>query len=72
MCSMHTRCLLDPPRLVAIVSGGVMFRNNAKTVAFRELVYACGGTFTENPAGSFKESGTSVNTVLVTMNKKVL
>jgi predicted RNA methylase len=56
-------------RLVAIMSGGVMFRNNAKTTAFRDLVHSCGGTFTENPAGSFKESGTSVNTVIVTMNK---
>jgi type I restriction-modification system DNA methylase subunit len=56
-------------RLVAIMSGGVMFRNNAKTTAFRELVHSCGGTITENPPGSFKESGTSVNTVMVTMNK---
>jgi len=56
-------------RLVAIMSGSLMFRKNAKTVAFRDLVLASGGTFTENPAGSFKESGTSVNTIIVTMNK---
>jgi 16S rRNA G1207 methylase RsmC len=54
-------------RLVSVMSAGVLFRKDKKTSAFRALVAACGGEFTENAPGSFKASGTDVNTVTVVM-----
>lgn len=56
--------------VVAVASASVMFRNDNKTVAFRELVASYGGTIEELPADSFKESGTGVNTCLVIVNKQ--
>ena len=56
--------------LVAIMSSGVMFRENKKTVAFRESIldkYA--DVIENNPEGSFKESGTMVNTVMIRLAK---
>jgi predicted RNA methylase len=55
--------------LVAILSAGIKFRDNAKSKAFRALVASVGGTIEDLPDESFKESGTNVNTVLVTMRK---
>jgi hypothetical protein len=52
-------------RLVAVMSAGVVFRSDSRTTAFRDLVEARGGSIQPNPAGSFKESGTLVNTVTV-------
>lgn len=63
--SMLARC----GRLVAIMSAGVLFRQNKKTMQFRDLVASVGGTIEPNPPGSFKESGTSVHTVTVVMQK---
>ena len=56
--------------VVAVASASVMFRNDNKTVAFRELVASHGGTIEELPVDSFKESGTSVGTCLVIVNKQ--
>lgn len=56
-------------RLVAIMSAGVQFRQNAKTQAFRKLVESVGGQIKSNPPGSFKSSGTNVHTVTVIMDK---
>ena len=56
-------------KLVAIMSAGVKWRENKKTVAFRELVESIGGYITSNPPGSFKLFGTAVETVHVVMNK---
>lgn len=62
----HALKFLKPDgRLVAIMSAGVTFRQDRKTTAFRELVEARGGTIEPLPEDSFKESGTSVRTVLV-------
>ncbi len=58
-------------RLVAIMSAGVEFRENALTVAFRERVAAMGGTIERLPSKSFKSSGTNVETVLVTVQKDI-
>jgi predicted RNA methylase len=55
-------------RLVAIMSAGVIFRENKKTTQFRELLDAH-GCHERNQDGAFKESGTMVNTVTVTMDK---
>ena len=55
-------------RLVAIMAASVTFRNNAKSVAFRNLV-ASHGRMWDNPDGSFKSVGTQVRTVTVVLDK---
>ncbi len=60
--------LLRPDgRLVAVMSAGVTFRENRATTEFRDLVDAHGGKFEDLPSGSFKASGTAVETVLLTL-----
>jgi len=54
-------------RLVAIMSPGPFFRSDAKAQAFRAWFDARGGEKIDLPAGAFKESGTGVSTVLVTI-----
>jgi len=52
--------------LVTIMSAGVLFRENKKTVEFREKIMDPHGTYLDRlPAGAFKESGTLVNTILL-------
>jgi protein-L-isoaspartate O-methyltransferase len=64
----HALHMLKPRgRLVAVMSNGVTFRQDRKTTAFRELLEARGATIEELPEDTFKESGTSVRTVLVTI-----
>ena len=56
--------------LVAIMSAGVMFRENKKTVEFREKILEPHQTYLEHlPDGSFKESGTMVNTILLRLER---
>ncbi|MET0374003.1 MAG: hypothetical protein ABW128_07065 [Rhizorhabdus sp.] len=55
--------------LVAIMGAGVMFRSTSPYRGFRAFVAEHGGTFEEIPAGTFKESGTGVASVLLTMTK---
>ena len=55
-------------RLVAIMAASVSFRNNAKSVAFRNLVERHGRMW-DNPDGSFKSVGTQVRTVTVVLDK---
>lgn len=57
--------LSEKGRLVSIMSSGVLFRENKKTVEFREMVNEMGGYFERLPEGSFLESGTNVNTCFV-------
>lgn len=54
-------------RLVAIVSGGILFREDKRSVSFRSLVADHRGTIEALPEGAFAESGTTVRTALVTM-----
>lgn len=61
------RFLAPGGRLVAIMSNSVMFRDNKLTTDFREFVEAHGGTMKALPEGSFKPSGTGVNTCIVTI-----
>lgn len=62
----HAYSLLAPGgRLVSVMSAGVMFRENKKTVAFRKLL----GKIEPLPDGAFKESGTDVRTCIVTLEK---
>jgi phospholipid N-methyltransferase len=52
-------------KLVAVMSAGVLFRQDRKASEFRALIETLGGVFEELPEGSFKASGTNVNTVLL-------
>ena len=62
--------LADGGILVAIMSNGVTFRNNKKTVAFRENILDKHAALIEdNPEGAFKSSGTMVNTIMVKLVK---
>jgi len=50
--------------LIAVMAGGVTFREDRATAGFRELVDEAGGLIEPLPEGAFKESGTGVNAVL--------
>ena len=66
---LHAWKFLKPGgRLVSIMSAGVLFRENKKTVTFREMLNQY-GQYERNPEGSFKVSGTMVNTIIVVMDK---
>ena len=56
-------------RLVAIMSAGVMFREDRVTVGFRRMIEARGGTIEPLPDGCFRSSGTDVRTCLVVVDK---
>lgn len=55
-------------RLVSVMSNGVTFRNDRLTNEFRALIESSEGEIAPLPEGAFKESGTMVNTVIVTLN----
>jgi hypothetical protein len=61
-------CVASGGRLVSIMASSVAFRENKKTVDFRALIDQH-GSMEHNPVGSFKASGTMVNTVTVIMDK---
>lgn len=61
--------LADGGRLAAIMSAGVLFRETKLHKSFRAMVDEMGGEFEKLDAGAFKESGTMVNTVLLTLTK---
>lgn len=67
---LHAWEFLKPGgRLVAIMASSVKFRENKKTADFREFVEINSGKILDNPEGSFKASGTGVNTVTVVIDK---
>jgi predicted RNA methylase len=55
--------------LVAIMSASLTFRIDKKIAAFVQFVEDLGGSIEPLPEGSFKESGTGVNTVMLTLHK---
>lgn len=63
----HVNHMMDlaNKRVVSVMSASVMFRDNRKTVEFRERIAKLGGTIEMLPEDSFKESGTKVNTCVV-------
>lgn len=66
---MHAWSLLAPGgRLDAFAPSGVAFREDKRVKEFRTLIDQH-GALRELGGGSFKESGTSVNTVLISMCK---
>lgn len=65
---MHALKFLKPGgKLVAIMSAAVTFRSDRLTNEFRALVEERDGQITPLPDGAFKESGTMVRTVIVTL-----
>ena len=66
----HALRFLKPGgRLVSIMAAGVEYRSDRKTADFRATVERFGGSIRDLPFGSFAESGTNVNTVIVTLKK---
>lgn len=67
---LHAVKFLKPGgRMVAIMSASVTFRETAAYRQVRKMVADAGGSIEMLPAGSFKESGTGVNTALVIYDK---
>lgn len=65
---LHAHRFLKPGgSLVAVMSAGVQFRTNKLTTQFRQFVDDHDGSIESLPEGSFTESGTNVNTVMVTI-----
>ena len=56
-------------RLVAIASGAFSGRATKATKVVRDRIEAWGGQIDSLPEGSFKEAGTSVATVLITVDR---
>lgn len=56
-------------RLVSVLSAGIEFRENRKSVEFREWVESLYGNFHELPEGAFRASGTDVRTCYVVLEK---
>lgn len=52
-------------RVVSVASSSVLFRDNKKTVDFRNKIQELGGTITPLPEKTFAKSGTNVNTCVV-------
>lgn len=67
---LHAWNFLAPGgRLTAIMSTSWTFRQNKKSIAFREWLEKHDGQIHANPEGSFKVSGTNVNTVTIVVDK---
>ena len=65
---LHALQFLKPDGLlVSVMAAGVLFRDNRLTADFRALIDERGGDIEECPEGAFKESGTMVRTVIVTI-----
>jgi hypothetical protein len=63
------KCLAPGGWLVSVASGGIRFRRDKKAIGFREFIALHGGRVLDLPEGSFKDSGTMVNCVLVALYK---
>jgi protein-L-isoaspartate O-methyltransferase len=66
---LHAAKFLKPGgRLVSVMSAGVLFRGNRKTIEFREFVADRHGEFERLPDASFAEAGTAIHTCIVSFN----
>jgi hypothetical protein len=64
-------CLKHGGRMVAIMSPGPFFRSDRKSTAFREWFDTVGGVVVEDlPSGTFKESGTSIASKMIVIDKE--
>ncbi len=66
------RWLKPGGRLVSVMCGNAMDRSNKKGEAFQRFFEVHQGRTIRNPEGSFKESGTGVNTIIVVIEKPLL
>lgn len=67
---MHMfKYLKNGGRMDVIVSPHFTFANDKKSKEFRAFLDDSGGTWEEIEAGEFKESGTNIKTVLITLRK---
>ncbi len=66
----HVNHMLDicKGRVVSIMSASVLFRENKKTVEFRNRINDLNGEFIGLPDETFKESGTMVRACIVVVN----
>lgn len=63
---LHALQFLEPGGLlVSVMSAGVLFRENRKTVEFRDKIADMGGVFERLPDGAFSVSGTNVSSVVL-------
>jgi type I restriction-modification system DNA methylase subunit len=60
---------LSRKRILTIAPSSLLNSSIKKVKALRELIYSLNGTIEELPVGSFKDSGTMVNSVLVYIDK---
>lgn len=66
----HAYRFLKPGgRLIAIMSEGVFFRQDAPSTLFRKFLDEAGGTSIQLPEDTFKESGTGVRARIVSLTK---
>jgi predicted RNA methylase len=66
----HAFSMLVPSgMLVSVMPTGIQFRQDRRHREFREWVIGSGGSIQTLPEGSFKSSGTGVNTCVVRMRK---
>lgn len=56
--------------VIAVMGAGAFFRGDKRATAFRHWLDEVGGYSEELPAGTFKQSGTGVNTRLVVIHKQ--
>lgn len=64
----HMLTFLKPGgRIVSVMSSGITFRQNKKSVDMREFIEAH-GQIIPLPEQSFKQSGTNVNTIIIVIN----
>jgi type I restriction-modification system DNA methylase subunit len=65
---LHALKFLKPNgKLVSVMSASILFRQNRLTADFRTLLDDCYSGVEELPEGAFKESGTMVRTVIVSI-----
>lgn len=57
-------------RLVSVLPNGIVFRQDRRHRAFSDWYQSLGGVVEELPPGSFKDAGTGVNTVTLTIDAR--
>lgn len=66
----HAWNLLTPGgRIIAIMSAGTQYRQDKKSAAFRESILSHATLIETLPAGTFKQSGTNVTSILIVLEK---
>lgn len=65
----HAYDLLTEGKLIAIMSEGSFYRQDKKATTFRLWLDTVGGYSEQLPPSTFKQSGTNVNTRIVTISK---